>query len=180
MGQATDKAGSVALTPRIYAACLAAYNAGVLHGAWIPVEDEAQVWSAIARMLQASPQPAAEEFAIHDHEDFCGLEIAEYASVARVVEIAGFLRAHGRLGALVLAEVGGDLAAANTALEGQYRGCFSSLADCVQALTEETVDIPKALRGYIDYDAMARDARLNGEVFTVETAHDEVHVFWVC
>ncbi len=179
MGQATDKAGSVALTPRIYAACLAAYNAGVLHGAWIEVEDEAQVWSAIARMLQASPQPGAEEFAIHDYEDFCGVEIAEYASVARVVEIAGFLRARGRLGALVLAEVGGDLEAAGTALDDQYRGCFSSLADSFQALTEETVDIPKALRGYIDYDAMARDAQLNGEIFTVETAHDEVHVFWV-
>jgi hypothetical protein len=25
---------------------------------------------------------------------------------------------------------------------------------------------------------MSRDARFNGEVFTVETAHDEVHVFW--
>lgn len=87
--------------------------------------------------------------------------------------------ARGRLGALVLAEVGGDLEAAGAALDDQYRGCFSSLADSFQALTEETVDIPKALRGYIDYDAMARDAQLNGEIFTVETAHDEVHVFWV-
>jgi antirestriction protein len=79
---------------------------------------------------------------------------------------------------LVLAEVGGDLEAAEAALEGQYRGCFSSLADSFQDLTEETVEIPQALRLYIDYEAMARDARLNGEVFTVETAPDAVHVFW--
>ncbi|CAN5489678.1 hypothetical protein BH10PSE3_BH10PSE3_04340 [soil metagenome] len=45
-------------------------------------------------------------------------------------------------------------------------------------MTEETVAIPEALRLYIDWEAMARDALLNGEVFTVEAAHDEVHVFW--
>jgi antirestriction protein len=52
------------------------------------------------------------------------------------------------------------------------------LADCLQDLTEETTMIPEALRPYIDYEAMARDATLSGEVFTLETAHDEVHVFW--
>ncbi|WP_426033321.1 antirestriction protein ArdA, partial [Caulobacter sp. DWP3-1-3b2] len=36
MGQATEK-----LKPRIYVACLAAYNNGWLHGVWIDVEDDA-------------------------------------------------------------------------------------------------------------------------------------------
>jgi antirestriction protein len=173
MGQAGDD-----LAPRIYVACLAAYNSGLLHGAWIEVEDEDAVWAAIRAMLKASPEPLAEEFAIHDHEGFGGVEIGEFASIGRVVEIAAFLRARGRLGALVLAEVGGDLDAAAGALDEQYRGMFASLAECFQDLTEETTVIPETLRLYIDYEAMARDARLNGEVFTVETAHDEVHVFW--
>ena len=136
------------------------------------------MWAAIRAMLKASPEPLAEEFAIHDHEGFGGVEIGEFASIGRVVEIAAFLRARGRLGALVLAEVGGDLDAAVSALDEQYRGVFASLADCFQDLTEETTAIPETLRFYIDYEAMARDARLNGEVFTVETAHHEVHVFW--
>lgn len=178
MGQAVDHPGALAFCPRIYVACLAAYNAGRLHGAWITVGDEDQVWAAIRAMLKASPEPMAEEFAIHDHDDFGGVEIAEYASIAKVVEIADFLRERGELGALVLAELGGDLDAAATALDEQYRGCFLSLADSFQDLTEETVEIPEALRLYIDYEAMARDARLNGEVFTVETAPGEVHVFW--
>jgi antirestriction protein len=173
MGQAADD-----LAPRIYVACLAAYNSGLLHGAWIEVEDEDAVWAAIRAMLKASPDPLAEAFAIHDHEGFGGVEIGEFASIGRVVEIAAFLRARGRLGALVLAEVGGDLDAAVGALDEQYRGVFASLADCFQDLTEETRVIPETLRLYIDYEAMARDARLNGEVFTVETAHDKVHVFW--
>jgi hypothetical protein len=36
MGQAADD-----LEPRIYVACLAAYNSGWLHGAWIEVGDDA-------------------------------------------------------------------------------------------------------------------------------------------
>ncbi len=173
MGQAADD-----LEPRIYVACLAAYNSGVLHGAWIEVEDDADaVWSEIRAMLAASPVPMAEEFAIHDYEDFGGVEIAEYAGVARVVEIAAFLRGRGQLGALVLEELGGDLDAANTALDDQYHGVFASLADCFQEMTEESTVIPENLRLYIDYEAMARDARLNGEVFTVEVS-DQVHVFW--
>jgi antirestriction protein len=166
------------LEPRIYVACLAAYNSGILHGAWIEVEDEDAVWAAIRAMLAASPEPMAEEFAIHDHEGFGGVEIAEYASIGRVVAIAAFLRERGRLGALVLDEVGGDLDAARVALDDQYHGVFASLADCFQEMTEETTAIPETLRLYIDYEAMGRDARLNGEVFTVETAHDQVHVFW--
>jgi antirestriction protein len=174
MGQAAET-----VAPRIYVACLAAYTSGWLHGAWIDVEDDVDaVWDAIKAMLKASPIPLAEEHAIHDFEGFGGVEIAEYASIAKVVEIAAFLRARGALGALVLAEVGGDLAAATAALDDQYHGVFASLAECFQALTEETTAIPETLRLYIDYEAMAHDARLNGEVFTVETGRDEVHVFW--
>lgn len=174
MGKAADE-----LEPRIYVACLAAYNSGWLHGRWVTVGDDAEaVWDQIAAMLKASPVAGAEEHAIHDHEGFGGVGIAEYASIDAVVAIATFLRARGRLGVLVVETLNGDLEAARRALEEQYHGVFASLADCFQDLTEETVEIPERLRLYIDYEAMARDATLNGEVFTVKTAADEVHVFW--
>lgn len=167
------------LKPRIYVACLAAYNSGHLHGAWISVEDDANaVREQIYTMLVTSPVAGAEEYAIHDYEDFGGVTISEYAGIDRLVEIASFLRERGILGALVLEHLCGDLEAAASALDEDYRGVFESLADCYQDMIEETVTIPEALRLYIDWEAMARDARLNGEVFTVETAHDEVHVFW--
>lgn len=174
MGQAADN-----LAPRIYVACLAAYNSGVLHGVWIDVADDAAaVRREVNAMLTASPISHAEEFAIHDHEGFGGVEIGEDVGIDRVVEIARFLRARGAVGAAVLVHFGGDLDAAGEALDDGYRGVFSSLADSYQELTEETVEIPQGLRGYIDYEAMARDARLNGEVFTIQTTHDQVHVFW--
>jgi len=167
------------LKPRIYVACLAAYNNGWLHGSWIDVEVDADVVrDQVRAMLAASPAAGAEEYAIHDYEGFGAVAPGEYAGLDWVVEIAGFLRERGELGGLVLEHVGGDLEAAKTALDEQYRGQFASLADCFQELTEETVTIPEALRLYIDWEAMGHDAVLGGEVFTIETAFDEVHVFW--
>ena len=31
---------------------------------------------------------------------------------------------------------------------------------------------------YIDYEAMARDMELNGDVFTIALGFEDVHVFW--
>jgi antirestriction protein len=174
MGQAAET-----LEPRIYVACLAAYNDGHLHGVWIDIEDDANaVREAIAKMLEASPAPHAEEYAIHDYEGFGEVYVSEYAGIDKVVEIAGFLREHGTLGAGVLEHYGDDLAQAREAMEDRYRGVFKSLAECMEELTDECVVIPESLVNYIDYEAMARDAELNGDFFTVETGYEEVHVFW--
>ena len=37
--------------------------------------------------------------------------------------------------------------------------------------------IPQSLHYYIDWQAMARDAEMNGYLFTISTAYNEVHVF---
>ena len=50
----------------------------------------------------------------------------------------------------------------------------------MQDITEETTEIPQSLRYYIDWQAMARDSALNGDLFTIQTAHDAVHVFAGC
>ena len=49
-------------TPSIYVACLAAYNNGKLHGAWIDATQELDtILEAVQAMLAASPEPDAEE-----------------------------------------------------------------------------------------------------------------------
>jgi antirestriction protein len=174
MGQALE-----GLEPRIYVACLTAYNQGLLHGAWISIGDELSVvQEAISAMLLASPVPGAEEFAFHDYEGFGGAKVGEHAAIGEVMAIGALVREHGALGASVLDHFGSDLEAAVGALDDCYHGLFSNVAVCFQELTEETTTIPEGLRHYIDYAAMARDAVLSGEIFTIETAHDEVHVFW--
>jgi antirestriction protein len=57
--------------PRIYVACLSAYNNGYLHGWWIDADQEPDaLLSDIEEMLADSPMDDAEEWAIHDYENF--------------------------------------------------------------------------------------------------------------
>lgn len=131
-------------------------------------------------MLAASPVEGAEEWAIHDAEGFGGVRIEEYAGFDRVSELAAFLVECGEIGAALLDHYSGDLGEARAALTDRYLGAHASLADYVQELTEETTTIPHTLRYYVDYQAMARDCELNGDLFTIQTAHDAVHVFAGC
>lgn len=166
--------------PRIYVACLAAYNNGYLHGEWIEAQDAWSMWEATRNMLAKSPIPDAEEWAIHDYEGFSGVRIEEYTSFERVAELATFIADHGDLAAELLDHYNGDLEEARSALDDRHLGQYQSLADYVQDVTEETNAIPQSLRYYIDWQAMARDCELNGELFTIQTAHDAVHVFAGC
>ena len=50
---------------KIYIACLASYNAGILHGAWIDIEDDVdEVWAGIAQVLRTSPEPNIMRYAM--------------------------------------------------------------------------------------------------------------------
>ena len=165
-------------SPRIYVACLAAYNNGYLHGAWIDADQNAdQIRDEISAMLARSPIRDAEEYAIHDYEGFEGVTIQEYAGIESVARMGAFIAEHGALGAGLLEQFIGDIDQAESTLQDCYDGQFTSLADYMEELTAESVTIPEALRYYVDWEAMARDAEMGGEFFTIETARDEVHIF---
>ena len=162
---------------RIYVACLASYNNGILHGCWIDAEQEPDdIRSGIAAMLKASPIAGAEEYAIHDYEGFEGASLSEYQGIDSVAELAAFIAEHGELGGKLI-EYFGDLDAAREAIEDHYAGEYKSLADFAQELTEQSTEIPKALECYIDWERMARDLEIN-DVLTIETGFESVHIFW--
>jgi antirestriction protein len=80
---------------KIYVASLSDYNAGRLHGVWIDVDglDVDDIQDEVNKMLAASREPVAEEWAIHDHE---GLgDISESTSFERVAELAALVQEHG-------------------------------------------------------------------------------------
>ncbi|MCR9193835.1 MAG: antirestriction protein ArdA [Hyphomonas sp.] len=173
-----DTAPPILDTPRIYVACLAAYNNGRLHGRWIDATDPHDVWQAVSAMLAASPEPDAEEWAIHDYENFYGCNISEYAGFDTVCALAAFLEEHGELGAKLYNELTEDLDQARAAFD-DYAGEYKSAADFAEQLHEDTgTEIPDSLRYYIDWQALARDMALNGEIMVFQTGFDEVHVFW--
>ena len=162
---------------QIYVADLAAYNNSILHGAWIDAtQGVVEIQDEISAMLTASPIEDAEEYAIHDYEGFEGYKVSEYEGIAEVQSVACFIDEHGKLGAELLDYY--DLDAGKKNLEDHYYGCFNSVADYTQQLTEETSQVPEHLQLYIDYDKMGRDMELSGEIFTIETTQDEIHVFW--
>lgn len=162
---------------KIYVTCLAAYNNGYPHGAWIDAEQDAwEIYADIRQMLAVSPVENAEEWAIHDHEGFEGASVSEYMGIEQVAELAAFIAEHGEIGAK-LVEYFGGLTEARQAIEDNYAGQYSSLADFAEELTGETTPIPESLRYYIDYERMARDLEIS-DVFVIETGFEQVHVFW--
>jgi antirestriction protein len=164
---------------KIYVADLAAYNNGKLHGVWIDATQELDdIQDQINEMLAESPEELAEDWAIHDYEGFGNYSVSEYEGIQSLHEIACFIEEHGEIGSELLGHFGDDLDDAKKAIEENYSGCYASLADYAQELTESTGDIPKHLEFYIDYERMGRDMELSGDIFTIETAHDEVHIFW--
>ncbi|CAB5601445.1 Antirestriction protein [Pseudomonas putida] len=164
--------------PRIYVADLSAYNSGYLHGVWIDASEEVDaIQEQINAMLAASPVPDAEEYAIHDYEGFDGYALGEYAGIDTAHEVACFIEEFPAFGGALLAQFS-SIEEARKAADEDYCGCYESLADYAQELTEETTVIPESLSYYINYEAMARDMELNGDVFTVEVGYREVHVFW--
>ena len=163
--------------PAIYVACLAAYNNGILHGEIIWADDADQMQEDTQAMLAASPEPDAEEWAIHDYAGFEGARIEEYQSFETVAAIAAFIEERGALGAKLLEHFGQDLDDARKAFE-DYCGEFESLADYAEELTADCgPPVPESLRHYIDYGAMGRDMEINGDVFTVATGHAAIHIF---
>ncbi|NQY97658.1 MAG: antirestriction protein ArdA [Henriciella sp.] len=173
-----DTAPPILDTPRIYVACLAAYNNGRLHGRWIEATDPHDVWEQVREMLAASPEPDADEWAIHDFDNFYGCNISEYAAFDAVCDLSAFLKEHGELGAKLYNELSEDLGQARAAFD-DYAGEYRSAAEFAEQLHEDTgTEIPESLRYYIDWQALARDMALNGEIMVFQTGFDEVHVFW--
>lgn len=162
---------------RIYVACLAAYNNGILHGRWIDANQDAwAIWDEVSEMLKTSPEADAEEWAIHDYEGFESVTISEWESFERVSEVAAFIAEHGELGGK-LVEYFGSLQDAQNAISDQYAGEYRSTADFVQEMTEQGTDIPENLQYYIDWRAMARDWEIN-DILTIETGFEAIHIFW--
>lgn len=164
---------------RIYVACLASYNHGILYGAWINAcQEKNEIWVEIETMLSASPIINAEEYAVHDYEGFEGVSISEYEGIDSIVNIAEFITEHGALGGKLI-EHFGDIDDAKASIEEQYAGEYLTVADFAEEITSQTAEIPNNLRFYIDYEHMARDLEIN-DIFWIETAFQEVHIFWQC
>jgi antirestriction protein len=194
-------------TRRIYVACLASYNAGTLHGAWIDATQGAEgIKEDIAKVLRASPfpnvtvncpdhtmftdspcalckgtgkVPSAEEFAIHDYEGFGNIKLSEFTHIDDVAAIAEALEEHD--GAFEVAYANfHDLNEALDAVRENYCGAYDSVTDYAEAFADDTgmlSEMPENLRCYFDFEAFGRDMELNGDIWSAADSSGQLHVF---
>lgn len=161
--------------PRVYVACLASYNAGILHGAWIDLDGTAGIEESIEEMLAESTIEDAEEWAIHDSEN-CG-KLSEHVGISELQEIAEAFEQcecdsidweHF----LKYCECEGlDIEHASVSnFEESFHGEWDSVVDYARGFLEssgELSEIPKHLQFYFDYESYARDLEIDS-IYTIE------------
>ena len=167
-------------TPRIYVACLAAYNSGYLHGEWVAATQDVElIEKEIQEILDSSPVPDAEEWAIHDYDNFyeAGDYLGEYPNLENVVQTARFIEEYGNIASKLINHCG-NIDEAIRIFEEDYSGCYKSLAEFAEEVSRERYEVPEWLEGFIDWESMGEDWELGGDIFTIETEYGEVNIFW--
>jgi antirestriction protein len=172
--------------PKIYVASLSDYNDGRLYGIWIDADIGASgIGEQISEMLADSPNPGAEEWAIHDYEGFGPLSLSEFEDVNFVSRIASGIADHGEAFAHWVSLTGVRGPDDLDRFSDAYLGCFES----VEAYAEQLLDdigvidaveraVAESLAAYVKVDVagFARDMELSGEIAT-SAGSEGVHVF---
>jgi len=172
--------------PRIYVASLSEYNAGRLHGTWIDADQDDEALGAdIQAMLEASHEPIAEEWAIHDYEGFGPLRLGEYEDLATIAKVGRGIAEYGPAYAHWASITGlGDPDELD-----RFENVYYGHAESVVAYAEELLDdlgyfdlIERALPEYIqpyvtlDVEGFARDLEFSGDI-TTSKGDGGVYVF---
>jgi antirestriction protein len=163
-------------TPKIYIACLASYNSGILYGQWIIVDQGInELYDQINLMLAESPIKNAEEWAIHDYEGFGEIKLGEFEDLETIIQYAEFISEHHELGQALIADYG--IEEAQTMMEDHYYGSYDSEVDFAQFILEEchSNPIPEQWLCYFNYEAYARDLFIDS--FCSVEVDGIIHVF---
>ena len=162
---------------QIYVACLASYNNGCLSGEWITPEDTKEKLQAqIDVILKASPEPDAEEWAIHDYDNFPNL--GEYPDLDKVIEVVEAIKLHG------VKAVEGFIEHFSLEdlehFEDAFHGTYDSFKEFAQDYADDTVegldsDGNSTLARYFDYDSFERD--LSHDYIESMADNYKVHIF---
>ena len=172
-------------SPAIYVASLADYNNGVLHGAWIDAAREpSDIQADIDAMLAESREPGAEEFAIHDYDQFGHCRIHENDPIDLVARIARGIKEHGYAFA-AWAEVNEGTPERFDDFTEAYLGHYDSVQDYAEQLvddlgyTAELAKLPESLQRYLRFDteALAQDMEQGGDIYPVGSPDGGVWIF---
>lgn len=178
--------------PQIWIASLADYVNGRLHGAWVNASQTPDELEAAARtILATSPEPAAEEWAIHDYDGFGILHLDEYESLQTVSIIARGIAQHGPAFAAWIDHVHGNRETiTETMIEDFAYDTYLGHYDTVEAWAEELCielgytelagrDLPATIASYltIDHAMLARDMQAGGDITVIQADNGGVWIY---
>lgn len=159
---------------KIYVACLAAYNNGILHGEWIEANSDVdELQKGVDKVLQSSPAPDAEEYAIHDYDDFPNL--GEYPGLERIAEVTELIESSDFDVDTVKAVIdyADDIEGAQKMLDDNH-GVHDSFQEYADELADEMIAAQTDCKhtrqffyNYFDYEKYARDIEQNYTVIDV-------------
>jgi antirestriction protein len=170
-------------TPRIYVACLSSYVNGKLYGTWIDCDQDVDdIWTQINEMLATSPESDAEEWAIHDFENWHDINISEHESIERIAELAELLKEHGKAFAAYCQYYSDD--ANSEDFQDRYLGQYEDEEDFVYQMWEQDGRLKQLEElninaSYIDWSAIARDWFIDS-YHSVKVGWKEIYVFNCC
>ncbi|SLC19877.1 antirestriction protein [Mycobacteroides abscessus subsp. abscessus] len=173
------------LAPAIYVASLADYNNGKLHGVWIDAAREPEaIYVDINAMLARSSEENAEEFAIHDYDQFGTCRLEEFDSIELVSRIARGIKEHGEAFS-AWAELHDSNPERLDDFSDAYLGQHESAQDFAEQMadylgyTDELAKLPESLQTYIHFDsaALARDMEMGGDIDVVPDPSGGVWIF---
>jgi len=156
-----------------YFACLASYNSGTLYGCWVDLSPVGattaeEISDCIAAMLANSPEPGAEEWAMHDS---CGLpsflagnEWPDLATLAEFAEVLSELYAEEEAPYLMVCNDRSAVVSAND-FRDAFCGVYNSPETYAEELAEESGRITLELDwpfNHIDWASAWRDLEWHG------------------
>ena len=181
---AREAAKEAKTTPQIYVACLASYNDGILSGEWIDATQNAdEMMAEIMEMLSNSPIRNAEEWAIHDHQNFQGLKIKEDEDLKRIASLGSFIEQYGKIGAEVLKDYGPEIDSAINFMENNYIGEYDSEEKYAEELVYDGIfgdEFTKMLNKgtfshhYIDWKHLTREMMMDLSTIEID---QKCHIF---
>jgi antirestriction protein len=170
--------------PKIYVASLSDYNAGRLHGRWIDAaQDVEAVEAEIVDMLGESRELVAEEWAIHDYDDFGDIRLGEFEDLGHVCELAAALVEYGEaFGAWYVNGGHDDGQPLGEQFQESFCGTFDDLDDYAQDLATglgEVTDQHLTTWPFycIDWDRAGRELELGGDIWTAPASLGRIHIF---
>jgi antirestriction protein len=157
--------------PAIYVACLASYNAGRLFGSWLDLSDGPDaddIRTAIAAVIQESPAPDAEEYAIHDNQllptFLARTEWPDIDELAAYCQIVSELDADDATVYRILCSDAGQVLEPDAWRDG-FHGLYERPEDFAHDWMEERGlldQVPDELRCHIDWAGVWRDLDAEG------------------